>query len=208
MASRTITRTTRISASKTRRGGQPPLLCHQEDTMEEIWKDIPGYEGKYQASSAGRVRSVDHYVRCGPGGTRMRPVMGQILKPGRYCKSGHVSVVLGKGAAGSPVHQLVALAFLGPCPKGSEVLHADGNPKNNCVDNLRYGTRTENILDVYRQGKAWRKLTAKDALDIKRRLANGEMGSSIARFYNVSATTVSHIKHGRIFAWLDASIAI
>lgn len=170
--------------------------------MSEIWKDIPGYEGRYQASTYGRIRSVDHYVRCGKNGNGNRLVRGRTLRPGRYCRTGHLSVVLGKKANGSPVHQLVSLTFLGPCPDGMEVLHNDGNPANNQLDNLRYGTRTENILDVFRIGRAWRKLTAADVVEIRSRLKAGERAADIARVYDVSDTTIGSIKQGRTFAWL------
>ena len=128
---------------------------------EEIWKDIPGYEGKYQVSSLGRVKSLDRYIRCGTGGRGMRRMKGRILRPGPR-SDGHMSVVLGHGESGSQVHQLVMLAFIGPCPKGMEVCHNNGNPADNRLENLRYDTRTNNILDKYRQGGAHRKLTVKD----------------------------------------------
>lgn len=166
----------------------------------EQWKDIPGYEGRYQASTLGRIRSIDHPVKCAHNGVRM--IRGRVLSPGRYCKSGHLSVVLGHGSNGVPVHQLVARTFLGPQPIGTEVLHEDGNPRNNTPENLRYGTRAENILDVFRQGKAWRKLRVEDVSEIKRRLGNGEKGSSIAASYGVSQSTISAIKKGKTFQWL------
>lgn len=170
--------------------------------MSEAWKDIPGYEGRYQASTSGRIRSVDHYVRCGKNGKGSRLVRGRVLRPGRYCKAGHISVVLGKGTNGRPVHQLVALTFLGPVPDGMEVLHNDGNPTNNQLRNLRYGTRTENILDVYRIGRAWRKLTVKDAGEIRDRLKAGESVAHLAREYAVARITISRIRDRRTFAWL------
>jgi hypothetical protein len=54
------------------------------------------------------------------------------------------------------------LTFVGAPPDGMEVLHNNGDPTDNRLENLRYGTRTENILDVYRQGKVWRKLSVDD----------------------------------------------
>lgn len=123
--------------------------------MNEIWKDIPNYEGEYQASNMGRIRSLDRYVRGinhYSGREFRRRISGKILKPARFCKSGHVSVVLDHGNSGIPVHQLVMRAFVGEPPAGMEVLHINGNPKDNRLENLRYGTRTENILDVYYQG--------------------------------------------------------
>ena len=171
----------------------------------EIWKDIPGYEGKYQASTDGRIRSVDRLVRAKchyTGKDFYRRMRGKVLKPGQYCKNGHVSVVLGHGAAGKPVHQLIMNTFVGPVPKGMEVLHINGNPKDNRLLNLRYGTRTENILDVYRQGGIWRKLSVDDVGSIRFGLWCGIKGVELAAMFGVSQDTISKIKNGGSFAWL------
>lgn len=167
---------------------------------EEIWKDIPGYEGRYQASTLGRIRSLDRRVKCAHGATRL--VNGRILKPAASRNDPHLYVVLGHGAVGSPVHQLVARAFHGPRPKGQEVRHLDGDPQNNRADNLSYGTRTENLLDIYRTGGARPGgLNASQALDIFRRLQKGERGVDLAKEYNVSTSCISAIKKRRTFAW-------
>ena len=171
---------------------------------DEVWKDIPGYEGKYQASNLGRIKSltrkvrgINHYT----GNEFARTIPECILKPGRYCKAGHVSVVLGHGTAGKPVHQLIMLAFVGPPPHGCEVLHTDGNPKNNALLNLRYGSRTDNILDVYRQGRKWRRLSVSDVEEIKFGLWCGYTLQELAVSYGVSISAISCIKTGRTFSW-------
>ena len=168
----------------------------------EIWRDIPGYEGKYQASNLGRVRSLDRRVGICHGATRL--MRGRILKPAGSKRNPHLYVVLGHGAPGSPVHQLVARTFLGPCPTGQEVRHLDGDPLNNRADNLAYGTRTENILDVYRVGGAWRKLTVDQVLEIRNRLQNGERGIDLAREYGVGQSCISAVKTGRTYSWITA----
>lgn len=170
-------------------------------SYKEIWRDIPGYEGKYQASNLGNIRSLDRLVNCAHGGKRR--MRGRVLKPAGQKKDPHLRVVLGHGAIGSCVHTLVALTFLGPKPEGQEVRQLDGNPLNNRIDNLAYGTRTENILDVYRQGKAWRALTAEQAREIRKRLSNGEVAAAIARDMGVSPRSVYGIKQGRTFKWLE-----
>lgn len=170
--------------------------------MTEQWRDIPGYEGRYQASNLGRIRSLDRRVPCAHGATRL--MRGRVLKPAGSKYNRHLMVVLGHGKNGSPVHQLVAHAFLGPRPEGQEVRHLDGNPLNNNVDNLAYGTRTENILDVMRIGGSWHgSVTVDQAKDIRKKLENGQTAASIARELNVSPASVYKIKEGRSFKWLD-----
>ncbi len=130
--------------------------------MAEVWKDVPGYEGSYQVSSLGRVRSLDRLLSI-PGYTaswkglpphercaRIQPVKGKMLRPGRR-SSGHVTVALGRGNS-QQVHALVLLAFVGPRPEGQEVLHLNHDPTDNRLENLRYGTRSENLKMDYARG--------------------------------------------------------
>lgn len=116
----------------------------------EIWKDVPGYENSYAVSNFGRVKSLARRVRLWTpnAGELTRAVAERILRPGPQKKSGHLTVSLGRRNS-RMVHQLVLAAFAGPCPPGLEVLHRDGNPANNRLDNLRYGTRSENLEDIF-----------------------------------------------------------
>ena len=100
----------------------------------EVWKDVPGYPG-YVVSDRGRVVSLK------PG--------KEGLKITRLDDHGYVRVqvsVNGK-SRGPRVHQLVALAFLGPKPEGMEVRHLDGDKTHNTPENLAYGTSSENQKD-------------------------------------------------------------
>ena len=165
----------------------------------EVWKDIPGYEGRYQASTYGRIRSVDREItQLGRWGRPFtRRLKGRVLRPAATKKDPHLYVSLGHGANGSTVHSLVARTFLGPPREGQEVRHLDGDASNNRVENLAYGSRTENILDVFRINRPWRKLSLRDMREIKRRLSAGETGASIARSFGVSENVVSMVKLGR-----------
>ena len=73
---------------------------------------------------------------------------------------------------------------------------------DNRLSNLRYGTRTENILDVYWQGKKWRKLGIDDVEEIRFAMYCGWSGKEIAGKFHVSETTISRIKCGRAYKWL------
>lgn len=112
--------------------------------MEE-WRDIPGYEGRYQASDLGQVRSLDRVEQTIDGPRRYR---GRVLHPGRRRASGHVAVCLGKRNT-KDVHPLVLRAFVGPPPEGHEALHLNHTPTDNRLNNLRWGTRGENIAMDY-----------------------------------------------------------
>lgn len=122
--------------------------------MAEKWLPTVDGDGYYEVSDQGRVRSVDRTVYFRDG--RHRFARGKILAP-RVNNGGHLFVSTGHDGAKtkSYIHRLVMAAFVGPCPDGLEVRHLDGNPTNNHLDNLRYGTRRQNRLDDIRNGKNW-----------------------------------------------------
>lgn len=99
---------------------------------EEVWKEIPGYEGLYEASTEGRVRRV----KAGQG-----HAAGKILKPGMWGRNTNPTVKLHKDKQKKTetVHLLVAKTFMGKCPKGLSVVFLDGNHLNSRLDNLSYG---------------------------------------------------------------------
>ena len=169
----------------------------------EIWKYVPGYEGKYVVSNMGRVKSLERKVRSVnwyTGKEFFRTVKERILKPGPS-NSGHLSVVLGHGEAGKQVHQLVMKAFVGDPPEGMEVRHLNGDPTDNRLENLEYGTRTENILDVYYQGGRWRKLNLNDVLYARFAAFCEIPDHVIASELNVAPSTIANIRKGKSYQW-------
>ena len=118
----------------------------------ERWKPVSGYEGLYEVSSHGRVRSLDRNVTRSDG--QVHRYKGKLLRTPLSTGGGYPFVRLsaqGKTQVRT-VHSLVAEAFIGTRPEGMEVCHNDGNPANNRLDNLRYGTPSENELDKLRHG--------------------------------------------------------
>src|SRR5690606_24472254 len=95
----------------------------------ETWRDVPGYEGYYQVSDLGRVKSLARVVPDRRVGQRSIPE--KILKHG--IRSGYESVLIQrrKIRTNRTVHSLVAEAFLGPKPDGSNVCHKNGNSADN-----------------------------------------------------------------------------
>jgi hypothetical protein len=111
--------------------------------MDEIWKDIKGYEALYQVSNLGRVKSCRREVPHFRGGKRV--VRERILK-NSIIKDGYYMVQISKQnvAVSRTVARLVAEAFLLKNGENLEVNHIDGNKKNNCVTNLEWITHSEN----------------------------------------------------------------
>lgn len=114
--------------------------------MEEIWKDIVGYEGWYQVSNFGRVRSVDRYVNGNHINCDFQFMRGKIRKL-RKNKDGYWIVILRKNSKskGFLVHRLVAEAFI-PNPRNLPYInHKDENPENSTVTNLEWCTAAYNL---------------------------------------------------------------
>ena len=110
---------------------------------EEIWRPIEGYEGLYEVSSYGRVRSLDKYVKCDYEKYRLHK--GKVLSPGKD-KDGYLSVVLscnGKLHL-KKIHRLVAEAFIPNPDNLPQVNHKDEDKTNNRVDNLEWCNRKYN----------------------------------------------------------------
>lgn len=119
-----------------------------DDIPGERWLPIPGYEGRYDVSDHGRVRSWLPW--------RNTPVP-RVLKPYyATARGGYPTVRLQSNQGQEPsacIHRLVMLAFVGPMPDGQEVRHLDGDPTNNRLSNLTYGTSSENARDMVRHGR-------------------------------------------------------
>lgn len=172
--------------------------------MDEEWRPISNCPDFYEVSNFGRVRSAERtklFRHPVSGKIFTRRYKSKLLSPATV-KSGHQSVVIGRKYGSAQIHRLVLQEFLGPCPLDMEVRHWDGNPGNNRLDNLVYGTRKENILDVYDTHEAWRKLSAAQVREIRQMLAEGIRGARIAEKFGISQTTVSSIKLGGTYSWL------
>lgn len=151
--------------------------------MDESWKNIDGWPGKYMISTSGQIRS---YINTGP--------RGKILKP-YPCKQGYLRVRFGKKT--KAVHRLVLETFLGP--SDLEVNHINGNKSDNRLENLEYLTRSENMIHAYKNGLHSGYGDAHFNAKISKALAieiyNAKGGySEIARRYNLKPSLVRKIK--------------
>lgn len=173
-------------------------------TAEETWLPVVGAEDAYEVSDQGRVRSLARRVRIVRNGVEgTRPVLARILRPAMQ-NNGYVAVYVGFRCV-QHVHRLVMSAFVGPCPAGKEVLHGDGSRTNNWLSNLRYGTRSENAIDVFKHGR--RRLSREQVLYLRMRAAKGfYYGERIelAREWGVSTGTVTRAYRGTEYAHISA----
>lgn len=176
------------------------ILDHEE------WR--PAFGGYYEASSHGRVRRSLPWTRRGrtgrvvtytPKGIPLQPTLRK--RDGRY----HVSLLIDGKRLLRGVHQVVADAFLGPCPAGLEVNHINGNRTDNRPGNLEYVTGTANKQHAYRLGlvkpaprmpgnlNPRAKLTENDIRAIRARRLSGETMASLARVFGVSTSAIDFI---------------
>lgn len=183
--------------------------------MTEEWRPVPGYEGRYEVSDQGRVRSL-----VGP--------TPRVLRASRHT-NGYRAAPLGRGVTKS-VHRLVLTAFVGPCPEGRQAAHENGDradnrlvnlswktPAENSADKRRHGTlvtgdrhyahlRPDLILRGERIGRAL--LTEADVREIRAATAAGETQTSLATRYGVSRPTIADIAHRRTWRHVHDALCL
>jgi hypothetical protein len=160
------------------------------------WRAVQGVEG-IEVSSDGQVRTYWKQQPLGRGrGTRR--VLGQNARQlQQYNRHGYRIVKVSKHEE-HKVHRLVLFAFVGPCPVGHEARHLNGNPSDNRLENLVWGTAKENNADQYRHGTRVAsqrhpiaKLDSDQVAEVRRRYAAGEKQKDIAKSLGIAQSTVS-----------------
>jgi hypothetical protein len=163
---------------------------------QEIWKEVPGYNGIYSASTLGRIRRD-----MSASGTQI----GRILKPMtnehgyKFVQFSYKSIV-----SNHRVHVIIGSTFIGPRPYKFETNHKDGNKANCRLDNLEYLTKKENNEHAKRIGlipqgsmKIDSKLTEKEVYEIRKifvpKKHNGFNTFKLAIKFNVTASTIRDI---------------
>lgn len=171
----------------------------------EEWRAAVGYEGLYEVSNLGRVRTLPHTRRSRSG--RVAEVRMRLLRPVKLpAPHNHWTITLSRDRhrVSQPLHTMVLVAFAGPSPAGMECRHVDGNPDNNRVDNLQWGTPAENAADRDRHGTTARgerngcaTLTNDQVREIKSRPRGYGTGKRLAAEFGVSESVISDIRTGR-----------
>lgn len=175
-----------------------------ENLENEVWKDIPNYEGRYKVSNMGRV--------CNPrlNNRILVPFDRQPNTP----REGYLTVHLGSRHLGKRfinfnLHYLVMLSFVGKRPENMVIHHIDGDKTNNKLSNLIYCTQSHNVLEDFKDGRrnlmgeknTQSVLKEEDVITIVS-LKNKIGASIIARKYGVTASAIYSIYYGMTWSYL------
>jgi NUMOD4 motif/HNH endonuclease len=169
----------------------------------EVWKPVVGFVGYYEVSNLGRIKSLKRKYRR----------REKFLKLSKYDAWGHLRITLCRDATVhvmKTLHSVVLEAFDGPRPRGKKhTRHLDGDPGNNCLFNLLWGTAKENNDDKKCHGTSNRgegnghaKLTTAIVRELKPKLIDRTSVLLAAKTFGVSIATIYGIKAGRAWGWV------
>lgn len=170
----------------------------------EEWRDVPGYEGYYEVSNLGRVRSLDRYVRAARYAPTMRLHKGGILRLSGHCKDGrhYLNVAFCKEGIirKQEIHILVLSTFLAQRPLGMVANHIDGDRTNNAINNLEWVTSKRNsrhAVEIGAIGVGERsqsaKLTEAHVQEIRRMAGAGLSSRQVGEQFGVTPSNIQAI---------------
>ena len=177
--------------------------------MVELWKPIPGYEGIYEASSLGRVRSVDRELiqKNNKGGVSLFRRKGRVLAQ-RLSRDGYFRVNLSKDdeITTHQVHNLICLAFYGTPRNGrDQAAHNDGTRTHNVLSNLRWASPSENMQDKNLHGtdmRGDRHFNARLNWDTVREIRRSkDSAPSLANRFGVGVKAIHKVRYG--YTWKE-----
>jgi len=173
-----------------------------------IWKPVVGAEGFYEVSDTGLVRGVDRLVDRGKSKMLIR---GRVLRQDTDSRGRkRVGMRFGGKRVMRRVHSIVLESFLRSRKMGEEVRHLDGNPSNNMLKNLCYGTHSENMQDMVRHGNSIRnrsgwntKLRPENIPEI-RKIGRDEIDKKkdAAKRYGVRIETIKSVINKKSWSWV------
>jgi len=171
-------------------------MSDSDNTIPAGFRAIPGYP-RYAIDEHGTILSI-----CGRGPGNIRHWKDALRVNPAIDKDGYRKVSLRHDGRGRQIfiHKLVLITFIGPRPVGHQCRHVDGNPENNHISNLAWGTSLENQHDRVCHGTDSRgerhgrvKLKDSDVLEIRRRAANGERISNITKDFPLDRQSIYRI---------------
>lgn len=163
----------------------------------EIWKPIPGFNDSYEASSIGRIRSVD---RRSFNGSFLK---GKIMCQNTNFKNGYLTVMLAENGKSKAKlsHRMIATAFIDNNEGKKTVNHINGIKTDNRVENLEWASYSENMRHAINTGLAtnfinsFRKMDKEMANEARNRLSLGERPMDIARDFNVPKDCIYNLRY-------------
>lgn len=172
-----------------------------EHMVSEEWRPVVGWEGMYEVSSLGRVKSVNRRIVSSSG--VVQPVVGRVLAQ-KQCRDGYLMVCLCRNNKPwfSSVHRLVSAAFI-PNPCGlPQVNHKNLDKSDNRVCNLEWVTQEQNTEHAVANGafggpSSGVRLTADDVLEIRRASAAGTSSRALAKMYGSCSSNILAIVNRR-----------
>lgn len=173
--------------------------------MSEVWKPVVGFEGRYEVSDLGRVRSLDHLtlMKNRWGTTTMRKSLGRVMSAYEKAARGgyrYVNLHMDGQQQMCRVAGLVAAAFIGPRPDGAQVCHRNGVATDDRATNLRYGTPASNNADKRVHGThlcGGRHPAARiTEADVRRIRACSDSAEELAAVYSVHPGHINNIRRG------------
>ena len=184
-----------------------------DQSIGEAWRPIPGWEGLYEVSDHGRVKSLSRIVAHSRGGLRRirERILALQMVDNKYSE---VSLYREGSKINRRVHILVLETFVGPCPPWAEACHADDDKRNNHLSNLRWDTHGRNMGDMSLNGTASRgevhtfsKLTEEDVRSIRaeyQRCSHSRSNAiELAARYGVARNTILDVVRGTWWKHLD-----
>ena len=181
---------------KIRKGYAPVCNCEVNAVETKEWKNIPGYEGHYQVSINGQVKSMRRTTIGASGVTQTMKEKNLALTASSH---GYLGCVLCRGGKTKSVlvHHLVALVFIGPRPDNHVIHHIDRNRHNNAAWNLKYKLDIDHASDHGRGRAGKRKLTDEQVLQVFELAHKGEKTQEdIGKMFGIGFRMVSAIKNG------------
>lgn len=183
--------------------------------MKEIWKDIPNYEGVYQASTLGNIRSLGftHEIKNQWGSTSIRHKKGRVLKQ-HINTAGYYNVQLCKDGMTKRImtHRLIAITFIPNPDNKREVNHKDSNRLNNQIENLEWVTSKENTEHYVRLGrkKIPKGVDTHNSIlteDVVKQIFLSELSAEkLSKILNINKGTIASVKQGINWKWLTCTL--